>query len=370
MQHSKTLLRRAAIARKQPLFSHKRRAKVGPSQGQSKTRRHLPATRSVREDGRFLLDDALARRSVFGVRDERAGMKVEPSMLGYRTLGLSAAIVSGRTARVALFCLGGLLLSPLLSAPAPALDAQDARATAAASTPLPIFKDPRAALRAGLESYHGGDTRASVEALRYAADGGEAIAAWKLARMYADGDGVPRDDRKAFDYFAKIVEHFSNDDPSPSERSLAANAFNALGAYLRGGVANAQIAADPERAFDLFRYAAVFLRNGDAQYNVARMYLEGVGVKKDPRQAMNWLDLAARKGHAQAQALLGQLMLEGSAAERPRGLMFLTLAKASASDRPSEQWIADAHAKALASASDADRRAAEGMAASYLKRRD
>ena len=298
-----------------------------------------------------------------------SGRKVEPSMLGFCTLGLSAATVSGRVARVTLFCLGGVLLSPLVSNPAPALDAAEPRVTSA-STPLPIFKDPRAALRAEFEGHRGDAAGASLEALRYAADSGESVAAWKLARMYADGDGVPRDDRKAFDYFAKIVEHFSNDDPSPSERTMASNAFVALGGYLRGGVATAQIAADPEHAFDLFRYAATFLRNADAQYNLARMYLDGLGVKKDPRQAMNWLDLAARKGHAEAQALLGQLMFDGAGAQRPRGLMYLTLARAAATNRPSAEWIAAAHAKALASASDADRQAADGMMESYLKRRD
>jgi TPR repeat protein len=31
------------------------------------------------------------------------------------------------------------------------------------------------------------------------------IAQWKLAKIYATGDGVPRDDIKAYDYFSQIV---------------------------------------------------------------------------------------------------------------------------------------------------------------------
>ena len=273
------------------------------------------------------------------------------------------------------YVLGGAWVAILLvafAAPAPALDGADQRLTSPTAQ-LPMFKDPRAALRAGLESYHSGKAGASIEALRYAADGGEYLAQWKLARMYAEGDGVARDDHKAFDYFSKIVEHFADDDPDPSMRSMASSAFVSVGQYLRAGIASAKLAPDPERAFDLFRYAATFFGDADAQYNVARMYLDGVGVKKDIHQGMNWLDLAARKGHAPAQALLGEMMFNGEAggaAQRPRGLMYLTLARESASGAPADQWIVDLHAKALASASEADRRAAVAMLENYLRHRD
>jgi TPR repeat protein len=284
----------------------------------------------------------------------------------------------GATLTSCLFAASVAALAAGFVAPAPALDAADARKAAPATAPLPmfkdpIFKDPKAALRAGLESYHAGDAAHSVPALRYAADGGESLAAWKLGHMYADGDGVTRDDAKAFDYFSKIVDHFADDEPAPDERSMAASAFVAVGVYLREGVAAAKIEPDLDRAFDLFRYAATYFRNADAQFQLGRMYLEGASVKKDVRQGVNWLDLAARKGHAQAQALLGQLMFTGEAgglAQRPRGLMYLTLARESASGAASDQWIVDLHAKALDKASEADRKAAVGMLEHYLSRRD
>ncbi|WP_442755426.1 tetratricopeptide repeat protein [Methylocystis sp. JAN1] len=256
--------------------------------------------------------------------------------------------------------------------PAPALDAPPARAPE--TTPLPMFKNPRAALRAGLESYHAGDAATSVAALRYAADGGEPLAQWKLGRMYADGDGVARDDAKAYDYFSKIVDHFAEEEPDPRERSMAANAFVAVGVYLRDGLSSAKIEPDLGRAFDLFRYAATYFRNADAQYNLARMYLDGQGVKKDMRQSVNWLELAARKGHPQAQAVLGRLMFDGQAggaSQKARGLMYLTLARdAVAGGGANEQWIIDSHAKALASASEGDRKAAVALLEDYLRERN
>lgn len=256
--------------------------------------------------------------------------------------------------------------------PAPALDAPPARAPE--TTPLPMFKNPRAALRAGLESYHAGDAATSVAALRYAAEGGEPLAQWKLGRMYADGDGVARDDAKAYDYFSKIVDHFAEEEPDPRERSMAANAFVAVGLYMRDGLASAKIEPDLDRAFELFRYAATYFRNADAQYYLARMYLDGQGVKKDMRQSVNWLELAARKGHPQAQAVLGRLMFEGQAggaSQKPRGLMYLTLARdAVAGGGTNEQWIIDTHARALASASEGDRKAAVALLEDYLRERN
>lgn len=257
--------------------------------------------------------------------------------------------------------------------PAPALDAPPARAPE--TTPLPMFKNPRAALRAGLESYHAGDAATSVAALRYAAEGGEPLAQWKLGRMYADGDGVTRDDAKAFDYFSRLVDHFAEEDPDPRERSLAANAFVAVGVYLRDGLSVAKIEPDLGRAFDLFRYAATYFRNADAQYHLARMYLDGVGVKRDLRQSVNWLELAARKGHPQAQAVLGGLMFSGEAGggatQKARGLMYLTLARdAVAGGGANDQWIIDAHAKALSAAREEDRKAAVALLEDYLRARN
>ncbi len=286
---------------------------------------------------------------------------------------ISTCRLSGRSALS--LCLMAMSLAALLTAfaaPAPALDSPRVTARADAQ-PLPMFKDPRSALRAGLESYHAGNQATSVAALRYAAEGGEPLAQWKLGRMYAEGDGVVRDDAKAYEYFSQIVDHYADDEPDPRERSMAASAFVAVGVYLRDGVPSAKIKPDLDRAFDLFRYAATYFRNADAQYNLARMYLEGAGVKKNVRQGVNWLELAARKGHPQAQAMLGRMMFTGEASgepERARGLMYLTLARDAAGGAARDQWIVDLHAEALNSASETDRRTAGAMLEGYLRERN
>ncbi len=44
--------------------------------------------------------------------------------------------------------------------------------------------------------------------------------------------------------------------------------------------------------------------NADAQYNLGKCYLEGIGVEKDEAQAKRWLQKAADNGNTNAKALL------------------------------------------------------------------
>jgi len=69
------------------------------------------------------------------------------------------------------------------------------------------------------------------------------------------------------------------------------------------------VKADPTRARELLTYAADYL-DADAQYQLGRLHLEGIGGPPDALQAAHWLSLAARNDHYQAQALLGRLALE------------------------------------------------------------
>ncbi len=248
------------------------------------------------------------------------------------------------------------------SAPGWALDGtgypSDPKAT------LPIFKSPQQALRVGVAGYRSGDLKSSVEAFKYAAAGGNPLARWKLGKMYADGDGVPRDDAKAFDYFSQIVQNYDEDDDNRRDMSVVSNAFVALGVYSLNGIANSDIKADPERALEMFQYAALTFGDADAQYNLARMYLDGAGgVGKDIRQGARWLSLAAEKNHCQAEALLGHMLFngfDGFAQQRAKGLMWLTLARdaATTAKDPKDSWITDLYDRAAALSTDDDRQAA------------
>ena len=301
-----------------------------------------------------------------------------------RSRALTDAITIGRLASPGRLVRAGLVRAAVTLA-APALLAIAMLATAHAPAhafdgnatedhvPLTMFKNPKAALRAGLEGVRNGQAHSAVAALQYAAEGGESLAQWKLGKMYASGEGVPQDDVKAFNYFSQIVDGYDEDDADPREAPVVSSAFVALGVYNLTGIANTRITPDPQRALEMFHFAAVNFGDANAQYNLARMYLDGNGIDKDRRQAARWLYLAADKGHVESEAVLGQLLFtgyEGAPPQRAMGLMWLSLAHDGASDKTKDRWIVDLYNKAMASASDADRRAAVAELDDHGRRRN
>jgi uncharacterized protein len=234
-----------------------------------------------------------------------------------------------------------------------------------------VYKTPRAALRAGLENFRSGASESAIEALKYAATAGEPLAQWKLATIYASGDGVPRDDAKAYEYFTQVINGYDEDSPNWRDKSVVSNAFVAVGTYNLNGIADAKVRPDPARALAMFKYAAANFGDATAQYNVGRMYLDGVGGDKDSRQGLRWLSLAADKGHVQAEALLGQVLFEGRddvSPQRARALMWLTLAREAAIDSKKDQGIIELYDKAMAAANDDERRTALSYLEDHLRR--
>jgi TPR repeat protein len=212
----------------------------------------------------------------------------------------------------------------------------------------------------------------SLTSLQYAAEGGHPVAQWKLGRMYADGDGVAQDDLRAFEYFSRIANAHAEDSPSAPQASIIANAFVALGRYYLNGIPNSKIKPDTERAREMFSYAASYFGNADAQYDLARLYLKTPDAsREDFRYGARWLGLAAHKGQHQAQALLGQMLFNGDRLppQRARGLMWLTLARDSAT--ADEIWIKESYNRAIAKASEDDRAMALQMLEHWVQgRRD
>jgi uncharacterized protein len=266
-----------------------------------------------------------------------------------------------RTSERIIFAL--ILGATSVAVPASAFDGapanQDATIPVAAAQPLAAIK--KAVPTSTPES--------SLTSLQYAAEGGHPIAQWKLGRMYADGDGVTQDDLRAFEYFSRIANAHAEDSPSAPQSAIVANAFVALGRYYLSGIPNSTVKSDPERAREMFSYAASYFGNADAQYDLARLYLRGVGTSRDDfRYGARWLGLAAQKGQHEAQALLGQMLFNGDQLPRQaaRGLMWLTLARDGA---PDETWIKDSYNKAISKASEDDRAMALQMLEHWVQGR-
>src|SRR5665213_986437 len=225
--------------------------------------------------------------------------------------------------------------------------------------PAPLT--PGEAFRSGTRWLKSGEKAKAVHSLEYAAEKGHALAQWKLARMYAEGDGVVHDDLKAFEYFRSIADSHADDNPDTPQARFVANAFVALGNYYLSGIPKTDIKPDADRAREMFAYAASYFRDPDAQYYLARLYLDGTGAPKDPRQAARWFGLSAQKGQCQAQAMLGAMLFAGDHVPRQaaRGLMWLALAKDSATS-DQQNWISNLYESAMRQASE-DERALAGV---------
>lgn len=238
-----------------------------------------------------------------------------------------------------------------------------------AAVPAAAFRNVKDALRAGVRDYNAGDKEGAIRALEFAATQGHNLALWKLGRMYAEGDGVTHDDLKAFEYFSKVADEAGEDSADPANGPVLSSAFVALGTYYLDGIKGTYVTRNRERAFEMFQYAASYLGDPNAQYNLARLYLEGTGVAQDPRQAARWFNLAAEKGHLQSQALLGHLLMTGQGvpAERGKGLMWLSLAR-EAADPKKDAWVVSLYDEAFAASDGAERQAANGYLQAKRKR--
>src|SRR5690606_26190332 len=189
---------------------------------------------------------------------------------------------------------------------------------------------------------------------------GHPLAQWKLGRMYADGDGVKRDHVQAFQFFSRIANEQAEMSPWTQQSRFVANAYVSLGHYYLTGIPNSSVQRDVTRAYGLISYAASYFGDADAQYLLARLYLEGTGAPKDTRQGVRWLGLAANKGQHQAQALLGRMLFhgEGVPKQRSRGLMWLTLGRDAAAGAE-DGWIVQSYEDAYARSTDDERTTAD-----------
>lgn len=255
--------------------------------------------------------------------------------------------------------------------PAPGLSASNSEPaesseSSASKSPFQTIGSVVDAMRAAIQSYVAGNKEEAMKSLSLAADQGHAPAQWKMARMYAEGDGVPKDDLRAFDNYSKVCDRHADDAPDSPTAPFVSSAFIALGTYYLKGIPDSPIKPDPRRAREMFTYSATYFGDPQAQFVLAHLYFDGVGGQKDRRQGMRWLNLSAEKGYRLAQGELGRILFHGDNGPRQkaRGLMWLTLASDGA-DPEQDAWILEAQHEAVEQASEADRT----LSAAYLTQR-
>jgi len=230
----------------------------------------------------------------------------------------------------------------------------------------------------GISSYGGGYYEMAIDPLEYAASKNDFLARYYLARIYGDNSTVRTDHAKAYMLYQRLADEFADIDPDDDRRApYIAKTLTALAQYLLNGVVEIGVKPDPERAADYLHHAATFFNDEDAQFQLAKLILEGslrrnAGVRDLAREklAIHWLSvLTTERRHASAQALLAYLMWRGEheplvAKDPQRALALATVAveNAPSSDRI---WIEDYYQEIYCGISSGSRGKSDRMVQSY-----
>lgn len=244
-------------------------------------------------------------------------------------------------------------------------------ATAALSLAAePVFRSPEDALKQGLGAYRGGYYEIAIPALKYAADEDSLLAKYYLAQIFSDNLGSRTDHARAFEIYQGIVDDYADIDPDLDPRApVVGQSMTAFARYVRDGVPDRGLRANPSRAQAYFNNASMTFNNEDAQFELAKMYLSGDGVRRDHRLARHWLSTLTRKGHPGAQAFLADLLWRGKHvdADPVRALALISVAVENAP--PQERlWIEDIYQTIYCGAASGVRQQANGIVANWGKR--
>ncbi|MBX4336305.1 tetratricopeptide repeat protein [Bartonella raoultii] len=217
-------------------------------------------------------------------------------------------------------------------------------------------------LKRGMSAYKNGQINQAISALRCAANMGHIGANWKLGCIYAEGDGVAKDDYQAYRFFAYIVKKGA--DLGSENESYVSDALVKLAGYIKKGIPQSPVKANPSYAARLYMQAAVNYGNPQAEYYLGKIFFNGEGREKNLVQAARWFQLSAKKGNPPAQAMLGNMLLQEG--DIIRGVAMLTAAykKANAKDK---DWIRPLQEHAFATCNEFERRAIISLAADILK---
>ncbi|AYD01538.1 Sel1 repeat protein [Neorhizobium sp. NCHU2750] len=214
------------------------------------------------------------------------------------------------------------------------------------SGPFDLFKF-------GFKAYKNGQKEDAVEAYRYAAEKGHTGSRWALANMYADGDGVTKDDYAAFKIYNEIAAQ--GVEPGSEDTGFFVNALLSLANYYSHGIPGSPVKVDLYQARQLYFQVASTFGVAEAQYQLAKMMLSGEGGNANIQQAKKWLNQARKSGHPGAMAVFGNILFQEG--QSVRGLAFMTAAL----DRCAPKdcgWMEQLQEQAFSVADEKDRRGA------------
>jgi hypothetical protein len=162
-----------------------------------------------------------------------------------------------------------------------------------------IVSPAMADYEAGKEALNREDYATALSEFRPLAEQGDAEGQYGMGLMYGPGNGVPKNEVLAVEWFIKAA----NQGHTASMVQLGVYYDNGFGVVEDDGIALAwfQKAAD--------------LGDGDAMYSLGRMHYYGYGTPKDNIEAYKWMLIGAMLKNARSRASMDVLAAEMTNAE-------------------------------------------------------
>lgn len=155
---------------------------------------------------------------------------------------------------------------------------------------LPALATP---LDDALKLLETGKPEAAARLLSPLADAGNAEAQYRLGMMYFSGSGVGENERRSYDLLLR------------SALQGHVNAMLQLANVLTFGQEIPNFVQDPEHEAARWYFQAASAGNAEAQYSLGVLFQTGKGVVRDEKEAMHWMQQAAKNGHESAKAYVG-----------------------------------------------------------------
>jgi TPR repeat protein len=218
---------------------------------------------------------------------------------------------------------------------------------------------------AGMQAFRNKDYQTAYREWKTAAEGGQAEAQFDLGVLYAQGLGVKRDLTEAASWYRKAAEQGN------AEAEFALGQMYSRGWGVPRDEADAmrwmQMANDPvsdgpptdwarvegygveqdQKQAAYWYDLAAQKGHAEAQYNLARLYASGQGVPRDQEQALRWVRAAASQGYAPAQARFGMRYATGSGIQQDHRLAYFWLTLAYLHGDKSQEKLRTAEAAKL-----------------------
>jgi TPR repeat protein len=192
----------------------------------------------------------------------------------------------------------------------------------------------------------------AADLYRRAAEKGNALAGLRYGLALSEGNGVKRDPVAAQRWLMQAQES------GIPEAALAMGDMAARTPATRDKATNEKIVQSALSWYQGAANAGV----PSAQFKLANAYFAGVGVPRDPAQAVLWYSRAAQQGLPQAQHALGIMLMGGVAgpSDPVEGYKWLVLA-----ERGGNVDSRTVRAKAAEQIAEADRKRAEALAQTF-----